>query len=177
MPSVVMSNIVKDAGKKEERSKIACSIMKAEDEAHSTVHTPSMKWEEEELDLTFAPGRHMIYSYTNDEVLIHICDYKPMEEQKLLPMGGLCFTPGRLRALRNKIPEIDELLWRQNLSRVSRMYKVEQEDVVYRAHLGAGVYVSVDRKFNGVDLRRHWVPERQEAVVPTKEGIYMSIPQ
>ena len=124
LATVVMFNIVKDAGKKEERSKIACSIMKAEDEAHSTVHTPSMKWEEEELDLTFAPGRHMIYSYTNDEVLIHICDYKPMEEQKLLPMGGLCFTPGRLRALRNKIPEIDELLWRQNLSRVSKMYKV-----------------------------------------------------
>ena len=47
LASVVMSNIVKDAGKKEERSKIACSITKVEDEAHSTVHTPSMKWEEE----------------------------------------------------------------------------------------------------------------------------------
>src|SRR5437867_5576749 len=41
----------------------------------------------------------------------------------------------------------------------------------------AGVYVSVDKKFNGVDLRRHWVPEGQEAVFPTKEGIYIPMPQ
>ena len=75
-----MSNIVKDGGKKEERSKIACSDKKIEDEPHSTVATPSMEWEDEELDLTFAPGRHMVYC-------------KPMEEQKLLPMGVCALLP------------------------------------------------------------------------------------
>ena len=131
----------------------------------------------EEYDGTFAPGRRLVYSRTNDQALIHICEYTVMGDQDILTKGGLCLTPSGLRVLRNKIGEIDELLWRQNISRVHRMYKIELGDVAYRAHLGAGVYVSVDKKFSGVDLRRHWLPEGQLAVAPTKEGINMPTPQ
>src|SRR6267154_882550 len=55
--------------------------------------------------------------------------------------------------------------------------KIEMGGMVYRAHLEAGVYVSVDKDFNGVDLRRHWVPDGQLTIAPTKEGINMSTPQ
>ena len=174
--TINMANMVKDVVKKVNLSKIVYSDIVVGNETHSAATARSLEWKDE-FDFTFAPGKHIVYSYVNDQVLIHVCEYTVMENQNLLSTAGLCFTPGRLRAFRNKIHEIDELLWRQNLSRVPRMYRVEQGDVVYRAHLGAGVYVSVDKKYNGVDLRRHWVPEGQQAVFPTKEGIYMPVPQ
>ena len=131
----------------------------------------------EEFDGTFAPGRRLVYSCINDQVLIHIYEYTVMGDHEILTMGGLCLTPGGLRVLRNKIGEIDELLWRQHISKVLEMRKIELGHVAYRAHLGAGVYVSVDNNFNGVDLRRHLVPDGQLTLVPTKEGISMPTPQ
>jgi hypothetical protein len=71
---------------------------------------------------------------------------------------GVCFTPARLKVLRNKIEEIDEHL--------------KNQSAPYKSHLGAGIYASSD-KFNGVDLRRHWIPEGQPEMVPTKRGIYL----
>src|SRR6267154_1347942 len=131
----------------------------------------------EEFDGTFAPGRRLVYSCINDQVLIHINEYTVMVDHEILTMGGLCLTPGGLRVLRNKIGEIDELLWRQHISKVLDMCKIELGHVAYRAHLGAGVYVSVDNNFKRVDLRRHLVPDGQLTLVPTKEGINMPAPQ
>jgi len=131
----------------------------------------------EEFDGIFAPGKRIVYSCINNQILIHICEYAVLEDQEILTVGGLCFTPSRLKVLKNKIGEIDELLWRQDVSKVHNMYKVETENVVYRAHLGAGVYVSVDKTFSDVDLRLHRVPEGQMTIVPTTEGINMSTPQ
>jgi len=131
----------------------------------------------EEFYDIFAPGRRIVYSCINNKVLVHICEYTVLENQEFLTVGGLCFTPSRLKVLKNKIGEIDELLWRQDINKVHKMYKVEAENVVYRAHLGAGVYVSVDKTFSGVDLRLHRVPEGQLTIVPTKRGINMSTPQ
>jgi len=74
---------------------------------------------------------------------------------------GVCFTPGRLKTLRNKLDEINENL--KNHSDILTAYK---------AHIGAGIYVSID-KFNGVDFRRHWIPEGHPCIVPTKRGIYL----
>ena len=131
----------------------------------------------EEFDGVFAPGRRIVYSCIKDQVLIRICEYTVMGNQQIPTMGELCFTPSRLKVLRNRIGEIDEVLWRQNISKVSKVYKIQSGDVVYRAHLGAGVYVSVDKTFNGVDLRRHWIPEGQLTIFPSKDGINMSTPQ
>ena len=131
----------------------------------------------EDFDGTFALGRRLAYSCIKDNVLIHIYEYETVGDREILTMDGLCFTPRRLTVLMSKIREIDEVLWRQNISKVPKIYKVQSGDVVYRAHLGAGVYVSVDKTFNGVDLRRHWVPEGQLTIVPSKDGINMPTPQ
>src|SRR6267154_1891182 len=131
----------------------------------------------EEFDGTFAPGRRLVYSCINDQVLIHIYEYTVMGDHEILTVGGLCLTPGGLRVLRNKIGEIDELLWRQHISKVLEMCKIQLGHVAYRPHLGAGVYVSVANNFNGVDLQRHLVPDGQLTLVPTKEGISMPTSQ
>src|SRR6267154_1758091 len=120
----------------------------------------------EDFDGTFALGRRLAYSCIKDNVLIHIYEYETVGDREILTMDGLCFTPRRLTVLMSKIREIDEVLWRQNISKVPKIYKVQSGDVVYRAHLGAGVYV-----------RRHWVPEGQLTIVPSKDGINMPTPQ
>ena len=126
-----------------------------------------------EFHATFALGMHLVYSRFNDQTLIHMIECAVTGDPIRMMKTGLYFTPSRLRALTNKIKQIDEMLRQRSTIRIPKIYRVNREDVVYKAHVGTGVYVSVDKKFNGVDLRRHYVPDGQISVVPTKEGIYM----
>ena len=43
----------------------------------------------------------------------------------------------------------------------------------YREHLGAGIYASISEEYQGVSLRRYWVPDGQHTIAPTKNGIYL----
>ena len=106
----------------------------------------------EDFDIEFSSGRRLVYSRVNEQILIYIREY------------SLSFTPGRLRALRNRIGAIDEALNQRNVS--------ENYNFLYKDHLGAGIYVSVDN--NGVDLRRHWYSEERCEIVPAKNGIFLS---
>ena len=127
--------------------------------------TTKMRPAQGEFKLSFAPGRYVVYTQYNNQTQIHVREY----ETKTLLNGdhheyptkkGVCLTPQRLKVLRNKIVEIDENLNQRN------------ENTVYKTHLGAGIQASVD-KFNGVDLRRYWIPQGQPSIVPTKSGIYL----
>src|SRR6267154_1538038 len=102
----------------------------------------------ETFDVEFSSGKRLAYSQSKEQILIYIREY------------SLCFTPGRLRALRNRIGAIDEALNQQNAAEN------------YKDHLGAGIYVSVNN--NGVDLRRHWYSEGQCAIIPARNGIFLS---
>src|SRR6267154_3047320 len=102
----------------------------------------------ETFDVEFSSGKRLAYSQSKEQILICIREY------------SLCFTPGRLRALRNRIGAIDEALNQRNAAEN------------YKDHLGAGIYVSVDN--NGVDLRRHWYSEERCEIVPAKNGIFLS---
>ena len=48
---------------------------------------------------------------------------------------------------------------------------------LYKEHLGGGIYVSIDEKYHGVSLRRHWMPPGQDKIVQTKQGIYLPAAQ
>jgi len=120
-----------------------------------------------ELKLLFAPNRYLVYSRFNDRDNIHIREYGVktiaigMGDCEYPTKKWVCFTPGRLKVLRNKIEEIDE-----QLSRKSPLTD-------YKAHLGAGIYVTIG-EFNCVDIRRHWIPEGHTEIIPTKRGITLS---
>lgn len=116
----------------------------------------------------FAPGRHLVYSQFNGKDLIQFREYAVMGERKYPTKKGVCLTPGRLRALMEIFDDIDEQLKQQ---KSDASYKVQSSS--YKSHLGAGIYVTVDTKFSGVDLRRYWVPEGQLSIVPTKNGLYL----
>ena len=92
-------------------------------------------------------------------------------------LRGLCFTPSRLMTFRNRTKEIDEFLKHRNFNKVHKEYKVDQGDIVCKAHIAAGLYVSVDRKFSEIDIRRYEVPEWRVSVAPTKEGICIPVYQ
>ena len=146
--------------------KVARNIVTIPEE---TVEHPTslVATESAETKLLFSPGRYLVYSRFNDQDQIHIREYgvmtmtNGMGQCEYPTKKGVCFTPGRLKVLRNKLDEIDENL--KNHSETSTPYK---------AHLGAGIYASIE-KFNGVDLRRHWIPEGHPSIVPTKRGIYL----
>jgi len=102
----------------------------------------------ETFDVEFSPGKRLVYSRLKELILIYIREY------------SLSFTPGRLRALRNRIDAIDKALNQRNVSEN------------YKDHLGAGIYVCVDN--NGVDLRQHWFSEERYSIVPARNGIFLS---
>lgn len=120
----------------------------------------------------FAPGRFVTWTNFNGREFVHVREFETIDNKLYPTKIGVSFTASRLKTFTNRFEEIDEQL-KQMSADVS--YKVRQSR--YKAHLGAGIYVSVDTKFNGVDLRRHWLPTNQFTPVPTKNGIYIQASQ
>ncbi len=116
----------------------------------------------------FAPKRYLVFSHFDNTEQIHIREYEMKEMRN--GMGqceyptkkGVCFTPTRLRVLRNLVDEIDENLVRRQRG----------ETVDYKKHVGTGIYATVG-EYIGVDLRRYWIPEGQPSIAPTKRGIFL----
>jgi len=124
-----------------------------------------------EFDASFWPGRRLVLSSYKGETFIHVREYEKIGDKEYPTKKGASFTPGRLRVLREKIATIDEMLRQQE---INAAYNVTLgEPTLYKAHLGAGVYVSISENYPGVSLRRHWMPEGQQEVIPTKNGIYL----
>ena len=122
------------------------------------------------FDVSFWSGRRLVLSCFNGRILIHVREYQTADGKEFPTKKGACFTPGRLMALREKIDTIDEILKQQE---INASYNVSVAPILYKAHLGGGIYVSVSEKYPGVSLRRYWVPEGQQEPTPTKNGIYL----
>ena len=148
-------------------------ITLTEDEAAQQTAPTLSSCVHEEVKLMFAPHRYVVYSRFRDMDLVHIREYEvktvssSMGECEYPTRKGVCFTPARLWMLRTKIDEIDEQLKLQSAPH-------PQPSPAYKVHLGAGVYVSTGNGFNCVDIRRHWIPEGQSTITPTKCGIALS---
>ena len=134
--------------------------------------TPTASKTKEVFDTSFWPGRRLMLSNFNGRTLIHIREYVSMGDKEYPTKKGACFTPGRLSVLRGKIDEIDMMLLQQEVN-ASYNVTVGGEEPLYMAHLGAGIYASISEKYHGVSLRRYWMPEGQQAIIPTKNGIYL----
>ena len=89
---------------------------------------------------------------------------------------GASFTPGRFAMFRQNIDKINAVLLQQE---VNGLYGVDLGGgLMLREHLRAGIHVTVDEKFHGVSLRRHWMPpDGNGSIVPTKNGIYLPASQ
>ena len=171
-----MAKFVKDVMNNTDRTEITCSDDKVEKESQTAVTTSSITVKEEFV-IAFAPGRHLVCTFFNDQVLVSMLERNAPADQQEMMLRGVCFTPSQLMTFRNRTKEIDELLKHRNLNKVRKVYKVGQGDIVFRAHIAAGLYVSVDRKFSEIDIRRYEVPEGWVSVAPTKEGICIPVSQ
>ena len=82
----------------------------------------------------FAPGRYLVYSQFKGQYQIHVREYahktmsNGMGQCEYPTKKGVCFTPGRLKMLRNRIEDIDEYLKEKS-----------KESEPYNTHLGAGI--------------------------------------
>src|SRR6267154_363227 len=89
------------------------------------------------FNVEFAPGRFLVYSHFKGQDFIHIREYVVRGEKSYPSKKGACFTPGRLRVLREKIDLIDAML----ILNVTPILKIGEP--TYKEHLGAGIYVSI----------------------------------
>jgi hypothetical protein len=126
------------------------------------------------FDGTFADRRRLVLTTYKGQTYIHVREYVNEDGREYPSKKGVCFTPSRLQKLCHKIEEIDEQLRQRN---ATASYKVDQGEIIFKTHLGAGIYASVGSKFNGVDLRRFWAPPGQFTIVPTKNGIFLPVSQ
>jgi hypothetical protein len=133
----------------------------------------------EEFSASFHPGRRLTMTRFHGMLRIHVREYERVGDREFPTRKGACFTPGRLKVLRGKISEIDEALRQQevNASCNVTVGVGGNSSLLYKAHLGAGIYASIDENFNGVSLRRHWVPIGRQEIIPTKNGIYLPASQ
>jgi len=127
--------------------------------------------EPHEVRLEFAPNRYVVFSHFMGKELIHIREYAVKEavegaDREYPTKKGVSLTAKRLKMLKNRLDDLDGYL------------KAQQQGVStnYRTHLGAAVYAAVG-EYDGVDLRRYWIPEGQGNEVPTKRGIFVPVSQ
>jgi hypothetical protein len=129
------------------------------------------------FNASFGPGRRLVLSSFKGQLFIHIREYQETNGKEYPTKKGACFTPGRLRALRDRIVDIDEILC-QLETNASYNVTVGGDEPLYKQHLGGGIFATINEKYRGVNLRRYWMPPAQNIVtVPTKNGIYLPTAQ
>jgi hypothetical protein len=156
--------------------KTTLSLKTGDAEACRTLlESPSSLLSTTGFDVEFSPRRRLVLSCYMGQILIHIREYDAIGEKEYPTKKGACFTPGRFRALREKLETIDEMLRQQEINASFNVTIGEAE--LYKVHLGAGIYASIAERYHGVSLRRHWMPPGQESIVPTKNGIFIPVKQ
>jgi len=132
---------------------------------------PSVSVTPKVVKFCFAHNRYVTLTNYLGAELIHIREYDTSEvdgngQYEYPTKSGVCLNAKRLKILKNCLDDIDDNL------------KAQQQGVTtnYKTHLGAAIYASVGT-YNGVDLRRYWIPEGQENEVPTRCGIFIPASQ
>lgn len=160
--SLKLGEMAKVYNKREKKnSKFVCDD---DEKTTDTLESASIRSKTE-----FAPGRFVVYSRYNDQDYVHIREYVTLNGKEYPSKKGVSFTPSRLKSFMKNFALIDEEL-KQRSSNAS--YKVEK--ATSKIHIGAGIFASVNLKFNGVDLRRFFAPDGFLFPIPTKNGIYVS---
>ena len=114
---------------------------------------------------SFYENRRLVVTEYNEKLFIHIREYAENNGRRYPTRKGISLNMQRLNVLVECLDDIDEALSRQ---------RVNDATVLYKMHLGGGVYVRVNEKFNGVDFRRFWKPNGLEKPeLPTKNGIFI----
>lgn len=102
-----------------------------------------------------------------DVEYIHIRDRFVSNGQIHQLKKGISFTTERYAAFRHIIPDIDECIQKRD----------EGEDIYFRHHIGGGVHVTIQGGFEGVDVRKFFLPKDKPTLQATKTGIFIPFNQ
>jgi hypothetical protein len=114
-----------------------------------------------QLKLPITGGRFVTTSTFNGNIMIHIsqfADGKPVKGK------GLALTLEQWVELVDCFDAID--------TKICCIHDKSTPD--FKHHLGSNKYVCVTTDFKCVDLRKFWLPDDSDEVVPTKKGIALS---
>jgi len=160
----------------------------SEESKRSSLKRTGEIFEEETLELApptdtthfkeeFAPGRFLVYSSFNGQNFIHIREFGFTKEREYPTRKGVCLTPGHLRALRERVARIDNIL-AQLETNTTYIIPVKRGDPLFKEHLGGAIFATVSQNYLGVNLRRYFQPPAQNIqTLPTKNGIYLPLTQ
>ena len=100
------------------------------------------------FNVSFWPGRRLVLSCYKGQILVHIREYHVMDGKEYPSRKGVCFTPGRLKVLRERVVDIDAIL---NQQEVKVSYNVFEEGgpLLYRAHAGNGIDATISQSTTG----------------------------
>jgi hypothetical protein len=131
-----------------------------------------------EFNQEFARGKRVTCGKFNGKTYVHVREYKTAADQKreYPTEKGVALTPVRVKVLRDHFDGLDEALRQLNVNS-SCGVEVGGTGKLYEVHLGGGFYATVNENFNGVDLRRYFVPAGQSAEVPSRNGIFVPFRQ
>ncbi|CAG2238518.1 unnamed protein product [Mytilus edulis] len=122
----------------------------------------------EDVSFISLVGVYVVAKEFNGNMLIHIRHYDESGETKIPTKKGVTFNLSRWLLLEKKKDEIDTMF-------IKSLATIEVEEAqTYTAHLGGGVYVTVNPKFPTVDIRHFWKPSDSDQPVPTRKGVALN---
>ncbi|KAJ8319636.1 hypothetical protein KUTeg_002816 [Tegillarca granosa] len=112
--------------------------------------------------------RYVVAKQFNEKMMIHIRQYVRNKRGLYPSKVGICLDLEKWLKL--------DLCCYRDVSECIESYKSNQ-NVDYRYHLGENVNVSIKTGFPVVHIRKWFLPEGQESVVPTRKGIALTFAQ
>src|SRR6267154_4798768 len=143
--SKIAKRSAKAASPKMEPCKTVCETVCEPVDSAALESTPTAS-KKEVFDASFWPGRRLTLSSFNGRTLIHVREYVRMGDKEYPTKKGVCFTPGRLSVLREKIDLIDAML----MLNANPILKTGEP--TYREHLGAGIYIEHQHRVDQINL-------------------------
>ena len=123
------------------------------------------------FNVSIGSGRRLLMTCVKGQFQVHVRECRTRGGKDCANRKGLTFTPGRLMALWEKVEKIDEKLQQQD---VSVSLNISTGAILYKVHLGAGIFVTISDTHHGASLHRYWVPDGEEEPIPTEEGVYLT---
>lgn len=132
----------------------------------------SMMWFEDlKFNESFHPGRRLSLSVFNSQLYIHIREFFMVKDVEMPTKRGVALNMDTLKMLRSNFQGVDNTLRQLEMGATSEI--VHEDGTVYREHLGAAIYLTINKRMGGVDIRKFYKPQNSLSIAATKTGIFI----
>ena len=117
-------------------------------------------------------GRYVVVNKHEGEIKVHVRICNKVDSGELVPTKkGICMGSKRFASF---------LLHEPNVAKFVQSIQDDDESSVRKfkpVHIGGGIYISINREYDIVDMRRFFVPEDKRQPIPTRSGVCVKVNQ